>query len=405
MLTHVRQFDHKEMSKEKKTDLLDWTENIIYLIIWALLFAIPFYGAYRNGMKEIDWYFVGRFWLKLTPVMMAFAIHNYVLLPRLLFRKRAKSYIAYVIGLIALLVAVNIYDNALLRMQSADRAPFRIIPKEQTGPKKYRQERTLTFREHNAVQPPHILRPNPHNPPFIYMPFLPLPMILSPIVIAIFMIGLNMGIKSIIKSIRDDQRLKELETQNLQTELDYLKYQINPHFFMNTLNNIHALVDIDPEKAKGTVLELSKMMRYVLYESNKRTVTLWEEIDFLQHYIELMKLRYTDRLELIISIHKEELPPAHVPPLLLITFVENAFKHGVSYQEPSFIHITMDVFEGKLRYLVVNSSHKAPEGEPHGIGLENVHKRLQLIYDQQYTLDIQTRVNEYQVLLLIPLQL
>ena len=85
--------------------------------------------------------------------------------------------------------------------------------------------------------------------------------------------------------------------------------------------------------------------------------------------------------------------------------LENAFKHGVSYQEPSFIHITMDVFEGKLRYLVVNSSHKAPEGEPHGIGLENVHKRLQLIYDQQYTLDIQTRVNEYQVLLLIPLQL
>ena len=145
MLTHVRQFDHKAMSKEKKTDLLDWTENIIYLIIWIVLFAIPFYGAYRNGMKEIDWYFVGRFWLKLTPVMMAFAIHNYVLLPRLLFRKRAKSYIAYVIGLIALLVAVNIYDNALLRMQSADRAPFRIIPQEQTGPKKYRQERTLTF--------------------------------------------------------------------------------------------------------------------------------------------------------------------------------------------------------------------------------------------------------------------
>ena len=237
------------------------------------------------------------------------------------------------------------------------------------------------------------------------MPFLPLPMILSPIVIAIFMIGLNMGIKSIIKSIRDDQRLKELETQNLQTELDYLKYQINPHFFMNTLNNIHALVDIDPEKAKGTVLELSKMMRYVLYESNKRTVTLWEEIDFLQHYIELMKLRYTDRLELIISIHKEELPPAHVPPLLLITFVENAFKHGVSYQEPSFIHITMDVFEGRLRYLVVNSSHQAPKGELHGIGLENVRKRLQLIYDQQYTLDIQQRATEYQVLLLIPLQL
>lgn len=398
------------MSKDKKEHLLCWIENAIYLIIWALLLMMPVYGAYRSGVKEIDWQFVGRIWLKTSPMIAVFAIHNYLLLPRLFFRKRAKSYAAYVLGLIALMVAVNIYDNAVQRMGTDGRVPFGPAPQgqEQIRPRKYREERTLAFREQDAKRQqsaPNILRSNPRKPPFIYMPFLPFPMILSPIVIAIFMIGLNIGIKSIIQSIRGEQRLKEMEKEHLQTELDYLKYQINPHFFMNTLNNIHALVDIDPEQAKETVLELSKMMRYVLYESNKRTVSLWEEIDFLQHYIELMKLRYTDRLELIISIHKEELPPAQVPPLLLITFVENAFKHGVSYQEPSFIHVTMDVCDGKLRYLVVNSCHKAPEGEPHGIGLENVRKRLQLIYDQHYTLDIQERANEYQVLLLIPLQL
>lgn len=391
------------MGKDKKEHLLFLIENAIYLIIWALLLMMPIYGAYRSN-THIDWRFVGTIWMKTTPMIVVFAIHNYLLLPRLFFRKRSKSYIAYVLGLIALLVAVNIYDNAVQRMGPTDRLPFTPTPQEQMEPKKYREERTLAFRE-RAVRPPHLLRSNPHKPPFIYMPFLPLPMILSPIVIAIFMIGLNIGIKSTIQSIRDDQRLKEMEKQNLQTELEYLKYQINPHFFMNTLNNIHALVDIDPEKAKETVLELSKMMRYVLYESNKRTVSLWEELDFLQHYIELMKLRYTERLELIVSIHKEELPPAQVPPLLLITFVENAFKHGVSYQAPSFIHITMDVCDGKLRYLVVNSNHNPPEGKPHGIGLENVRKRLQLIYDQQYTIDIQQRANEYQVLLLIPLQL
>lgn len=396
------------MSKDKKEHLLCWIENVIYLIIWVLLLMMPIYGAYHTGVKEIDWRFVGQVWLRTTPMIAVFAIHNYLLLPRLFFRKRSKSYIAYVLGLIALLVAVNIYDNAMQRMGPGSPVPFRSAPQEQIGPKKFREERTLAFRERDAIRQqsaPNILRPNPRKPPIIYMPFLPFPLILSPIVIAIFIIGLNIGIKSIIQSIREGQRLKEMEKEHLQTELDYLKYQINPHFFMNTLNNIHALVDIDPEKAKGTVLELSKMMRYVLYESNKRTVSLWEEIDFLQHYIELMKLRYTDRLELIISIHKEELPPAQVPPLLLITFMENAFKHGVSYQEPSFIHVTMDVHDGKLRYLVVNSCHKAPEGEPHGIGLENVRKRLQLIYDQHYTLDIQERANEYQVLLLIPLQL
>lgn len=395
------------MSKNRKEHLLCWIENAIYLIIWALLLMMPIYGAYRYNTR-IDWHFVGRIWLKTSPVIVVFAIHNYLLLPRLFFRKRAKSYVAYVLGLIALLVAVNICDNMSQRMDTANLHPFDPAKNEQIQSRKYREERTLSFREQDAKRQqsaPNILRSNPRKPPFIYMPFLPFPLILSPIVIAIFMIGLNIGIKSVIQSIRGEQRLKEMEKEHLQTELDYLKYQINPHFFMNTLNNIHALVDIDPEKAKGTVLELSKMMRYVLYESNKRTVSLWDEIDFLQHYIELMKLRYTNRLELIISIHKEELPPAQVPPLLLITFVENAFKHGVSYQEHSFIHVTMDVCEGKLRYLVVNSSHQAPEGEPHGIGLENVRKRLQLIYEQQYTLDIQQRANEYQVLLLIPLQL
>ena len=396
------------MGTDKKKHLLFLIENAIYFIIWALLLMMPLYGAYRSDVREIDWHFVGRIWMKTVPMIAVFAIHNYLLLPRLLFRKRAKSYVIYVVGLIALLVAVNIYDNAVQRMGPDNHLPFRSPSQEQMGPHKYREERTLAFRERDAKRQqnaPNILRSNPRKPPFIYMPFLPFPMILSPIVIAIFIIGLNIGIKSVIQSIRDDQRMKEMEKEHLQTELDYLKYQINPHFFMNTLNNIHALVDIDSEKAKETVLELSKMMRYVLYESNKRTVSLWEEIDFLQHYIELMKLRYTERLELLVSIPREELPPAQVPPLLLITFVENAFKHGVSYQEPSFIHITMDVCDGKLRYLVVNSCHQASGDELHGIGLENVRKRLQLIYDQQYTLDIQQRANEYQVLLLIPLQL
>ena len=124
------------MSQERKEHLLSWIEHIIYLIIWVLLLAMPIYSNYRNGMKEIDWHFVGRFWLKLTPVIAAFIIHNYVLLPHLLFRKRAKSYIAYVLGLIALLVAVNIYDNAMLRLKPADRMPFKPILQKQIGPKK-----------------------------------------------------------------------------------------------------------------------------------------------------------------------------------------------------------------------------------------------------------------------------
>lgn len=112
--------------------------------------------------------------------------------------------------------------------------------------------------------------------------------------------------------------LKELEHQHLQSELQYLKYQINPHFFMNTLNNIHALVDIDTGKAKSTIVELSKLMRYVLYEASNKTILLSREIQFLENYVTLMSLRYPDR----VSIEKNfplEVPEVQIPPLLFVS--------------------------------------------------------------------------------------
>ena len=152
------------------------------------------------------------------------------------------------------------------------------------------------------------------------------------IVVLILMFAANLGIKSYFRSRDDRKRLAELEHENLEQQLEYLRYQINPHFFMNTLNNIHALVDIDPEKAKDTILELSKMMRFVLYEGNKQSVPLVRELDFIRHYITLMQLRYTDKVRIILDLPTET-PDHTLPPLILISFVENAFKHGVSYQQ------------------------------------------------------------------------
>ena len=152
------------------------------------------------------------------------------------------------------------------------------------------------------------------------------------IVVLILMFGANLGTKYYFRSRSDQRKLEDLEKQNLEQQLEYLKYQINPHFFMNTLNNIHALVDIDPEKAKSTILELSKMMRFVLYEGNKTVVPLEREISFLQNYITLMKLRYTDKVRIQVDV-AQTLPNKDVPPLIFITFVENAFKHGVSYRQ------------------------------------------------------------------------
>lgn len=197
--------------------------------------------------------------------------------------------------------------------------------------------------------------------------------------------------------------MEELKRQNLQAEMDYLKYQINPHFFMNTLNNIHSLIDIDAAYAQDAVIELSKMMRYVLYESGHEAITLEKDIQFMENYIKLMRIRYTEDVD--IRFDYPDLPhDVTIPPLLLIVFVENAFKHGISYSRPSFIHIRVRYIDGKVYYSIINSRHTAePSGKDAGIGLENVRRRLQLIFANRHTLAIDTRrPNMYRVKLIIP---
>ena len=195
--------------------------------------------------------------------------------------------------------------------------------------------------------------------------------------------------------------MRELEAENTRQRLESLRYQINPHFFMNTLNNIHALVDIDPEQAKETILELSKMMRFVLYEGNKQGVPLSRELDFIRHYMALMQLRYTDKVR--ISLHlPDEVPDRQIPPLILVTFIENAFKHGVSYQHDSFVEVKVSVAHNELLFTCHNSKADKPNEEKGGVGLSNVRKRLNLLYGNSYALRIHN-AEDYSVELNIPL--
>ena len=216
------------------------------------------------------------------------------------------------------------------------------------------------------------------------------------------MFGANLGIKGFSRSREDRKRLAALEKQNLEQQLEYLRYQINPHFFMNTLNNIHALVDIDPEKAKDTILELSKMMRFLLYEGNKQGVPLSRELDFIRHYVTLMQLRYTDKVRISMDL-PQEVPDRQLPPLILITFIENAFKHGISYQHESFIEAKVAVEGETRRFSCRNSKAEKPNEEKGGVGLNNVRRRLNLIYDKKYSLNIKNEPEIYTVELNIPL--
>ena len=330
------------------------------------------------------WSEVFAVWMELLFFLGAFLLHNFLIAPLLVYRGKRWSYLA----LVAVIVAVFTFWQCSHR---PDNHPVP-APIEQGPPPRPFEDEAPGLRPFDDRKPPVIM--GEHD--------------IVAVIVLILMLGMNLGIKFYFKQRSDQQQLKDLEKQNLEQQLAYLRYQINPHFFMNTLNNIHALVDIDSEMAKDTILELSKLMRFVLYEGNKQLVPLNSELDFLRSYISLMSLRYTDKVK--ISVDLPTAPAVMVPPLLFVTFVENAFKHGVSYQQQSFVEVSAAIIDGTLSFHCRNSkktesSERNMENEEKegGVGLRNVRERLNLIYDSRYTLDISDTPSTYAVELVIPL--
>lgn len=219
---------------------------------------------------------------------------------------------------------------------------------------------------------------------------------------AALMIGANNSISLLYRNMQQDEDAERLQRQNIQAEMYYLKHQINPHFLMNTLNNIHAMIDIDTEAAKQIVLQLSDMMRYVVYDTGGNAITLREDLRFIKNYIELMRIRYTDNVTITYNYPEQLYGRVDVPPLIFIVFIENAFKHGISYNSLSYIKVDIAVEEGFVLARFENSvNENSNKGKP-GIGLENVRKRLDLIYDTNYDLNIEENEHSYCVTLKIP---
>ncbi len=198
----------------------------------------------------------------------------------------------------------------------------------------------------------------------------------------------------------------ELLTRNIETELQSLKNQINPHFLFNTLNNLYALTLKKSDQAPEVVLKLSDMMRYMLYECNEKEVLLEKEFRYIRNYIELEKLRYSANTEITVSID-DELMDRRLAPLLLIPFVENSFKHGSqSSLEKAFIHIDAKLQDEELFFSVENSKPPVVPGQIHpkkqgGVGLTNVYKRLELIYPGRHNLQIDDMPDSYSIKLVI----
>lgn len=416
---------------------LNRQELLVYSLLWTVMFLAPVLSQYISVAQDDNlsfrWTEVLFVWRKMAVFFVVFLVHNFLLLPLLVEKQRKWVYFSLSALLLALFIVVQCSqrpadiggrpiaafgdkhhpDKGHKPLDKDHRPPLwdgNEVPPDIDGdeiPPQWNGDEvppgfhgaSHANRNHGQVPPPHMEDKKNESPP---------PIILGErdlvaLIILVLMLGMNIGVKLYFRHRKDHQRLAMLEKQNLEQQLQYLRYQINPHFLMNTLNNIHALVDIDAEKAKESIIGLSKIMRFVLYEGARQTVPLTSELAFTSQYVELMRMRVSQKVTINVDIPDDVPSGAQIPPLVLITFVENAFKHGVSYQHNSFIKIYAGTDDGKLLFTCSNSKSPKEQDSQGGVGLKNVRQRLDLIYGDRYSLSIKEDAETYNIKLTLPL--
>ncbi len=206
------------------------------------------------------------------------------------------------------------------------------------------------------------------------------------IMLYVCMITLSVGMRYVTRWYEDRKKLEEERRRNTEAELVWLKNQLNPHFLFNTLNNISSLVTVDAEKAQESICQLSDLLRYALYESNAAKVKVRDEVVFMRNYIDLMSIRCNAKTRIEVRFDEFE-DSAQISPLLFISLVENAFKHGTSAHLDSFVKIDMGMDGRDLVFSCENSitERHAENYSGSGVGLENIRRRLELLYPSSHS--------------------
>lgn len=224
----------------------------------------------------------------------------------------------------------------------------------------------------------------------------------------IYVVGFTMAIKLGIDYVSSINKRRELENKKMEAELSFLRSQIQPHFFFNTLNNLYSLSLRKDRKAPEMILKLSELMSYVIYEGKSRYVSLKQEIKHIQDYVDLEKLRYMDKLEVTMEI-TGNVEKYSMPPLILVPFVENCFKHGNTNSDKIPILIKIDVKDDRLEYVVKNEpgdrkKNNVPRKDLRsGIGLKNAKRRLHLLFHDDYSLNVDQGKKTFTITLSMPL--
>lgn len=321
-------------------------EALTHIIGWGIVFGFPFLMMSRSGFS-ITWVDYLRHG-SVVPIsfIIVFYVNYCFLIPRYLFEGRIRQYLLLNILLIAFTTAgVHFWQEYT----------FQIFAKEGNE-----------GRRHMAP------------PKWIF--------IMRDIFSMILTIGLSAAIRMSGRWVQIEAVRREAEKSRTEAELKNLRNQLNPHFLLNTLNNIYALIAFDAEKAQAAVQELSRLLRHVLYDNQQNFVALGKEMDFIRNYIELMRIRLSSNVTVETYFNVRPDSRTVIAPLIFISLIENAFKHGISPTEPSFIQIRFSENAEEVQCEITNSYHPKNEADKSGsgIGLEQVRKRLELTYPGRY---------------------
>jgi hypothetical protein len=341
---------------------------VIHIAAWACFLLLPF--VFYPRPRETDFsffaerYFSAYFIVNSVFIIAFYYINTHLIIPKLLDHKK---FLSYTLIILALLVFYGFLPRIYHHL----------------------------FGELLPQQPQPGRPPRMRNPPLVNS---------GNIAIFLMVFVFSTGIKVINQWLRSEQQTKEIANEKLQAELSFLKAQINPHFLFNTLNNIYALASSQSEHTAAAVMKLSSIMRYVLTEARNDLVPLEKEILFTSHYIELQKMRLTDKTSIDFTI-KGDPAGRQIAPLLLLPFVENAFKYGISTREWSPIRILLEINKDSLYFSISNHKHLNTSlkiTDNTGIGITNTKRRLDLLYEGRYELIIDDKTNDFSVHLKIP---
>jgi hypothetical protein len=353
---------------------------LLHVLAWAILIGLPLYFIKR---WEIATDFIWLYYINLTINGLIFYINYFFLVPGYFFFGKKYRYYLSIALLLVLFYFISDFSNKAVFNYVAD------------GKKPEMPQHEMRHEARPA--PPAPMMRFPVRPPFRQMH------LFNYGFTSLFLVFFSLGLKVLERHSTIEKMQKDLEREKLNSELAFLKNQISPHFFFNTLNNIYSLISINQEDSQKAVLKLSKLMRYLLYESETGDTKLSSEIEFMNNYIDLMRLRMSERISLRVNF-PNEYENVSIPPLLFIPFIENAFKHGVSFRDKSYIEIGLSATAEEILFTCTNSLTMGGNGsvaDTSGIGLGNVSKRLELLFPGRYDLKVERKEDSFEVILKI----